>query len=34
MSGQINQKFTFFHENIMKVIDKNAPIKKTCYRRT
>ena len=28
MSGQINQKFTFFHENIMKVIDKNAPIKK------
>ena len=22
MSGQINQKFTFFHENIMKVIDK------------
>ena len=26
--GQINQKYTFFHENIMKVIDKNAPLKK------
>ena len=26
--GQIKQKYTFFHENIMKVIDKNAPLKK------
>ena len=26
--GQINQKYTFYHENIMKVIDKNAPLKK------
>ena len=26
--GQINQKYTFFHENIMKVNDKNAPLKK------
>ena len=25
---QSNQKYTFFHENIMKVIDKNAPLKK------
>ena len=28
ISGQINQKYTFFHENIMKVIDKNATLKK------
>ena len=27
-TGQINQKYTFFHENIMKVIDKNIPLKK------
>ena len=26
-TGQINQKYTFFHENIMKVIDKNTPKK-------
>ena len=26
--GQINQKYKFFYENIMKVIDKNAPLKK------
>ena len=26
--GQTNQKYTFFHENIIKVIDKNAPLKK------
>ena len=26
--GKIDQKYTFFHENIMKVIDKNAPLKK------
>ena len=26
--GEIDQKYTFFHENIMKVIDKNAPLKK------
>ena len=25
---QINQKYAFFHENIMKVIDKNTPLKK------
>ena len=27
--SQINQKYTFFLENIIKVIDKNAPLKKT-----
>ena len=26
--GQINQKYTFLHDNIMKVINKNAPVKK------
>ena len=26
--GQINQKYTFFHENIMKITDKNTPSKK------
>ena len=26
--GQINQKYAFFHENIMKVVDKNEPLKK------
>ena len=25
--SQINQKYTSFHENIMKVIDKNATLK-------
>ena len=28
IKSQINQKYKFFHENIMKVIDKNAPLKK------
>ena len=27
-SGQINQNYKFSHENIMKVIDKNAPLKR------
>ena len=30
--GQINQKYTFFHENIMKVTDKNTPLKNSLKR--
>lgn len=28
MKSQINQKYTLLHENIMKVTDRNVPLKK------
>ena len=28
MRSQINQKYTLLHENIMKVTDRNVPLKK------